>query len=653
MRIDQLLRTASQKYGDDPKAFYAYIALELVNTFEIFDLLEQKSLLKKDLAKYIPESTRRSGIGGFGARKIGEPPHVTLKNLSMSHQSMLGCLREDEHVLLLASLKGLDLQTGFGYYKTVLKEMLSKNLHRVENFELETPLVGRTKEIGEIQRILFRNNRNNVLIVGPTGVGKTFLAKAMRQYLHEGKMYQLFAGNNSLLDSVVSIISSNHGSKPIFLLDELFTFETNHIKYIIDNARIISTANESVYRKFMVDYPHIFSKFEVLQLEEVPLDDLNRILTFHCQLLTQTRQVEWEPDILDEVVKLSKQFLQETAFPSKSISVLEEAAFYARQQQLHCLTKDMLRVIISQRTNIPIGSLTDIEKRDLTNLEFNLKSRVKGQDQAVAKVAQTIQRSRLGFGNPSRPIGSFMFVGPSGVGKTELAKSIARELFGDEEAMVRLDMSEFAEAHMVQRLIGSPPGYVGYEDGGQLTNPVRQKPYTLVLLDEIEKAHPRVFDIFLQVLDDGRLTDGQGKKVDFTHTVIVATSNAGNEDVLDMISEGRSRQEIQAELKEILQDYFRIEFINRFNEIIIFDPLTPDALFEIARNHFVKFQGELAMKGVQFSISDFTIAQIAQAAYDPKYGARGLQRLIQERIENPITEKLLSGELQPGSAIEF
>jgi ATP-dependent Clp protease ATP-binding subunit ClpB len=214
--------------------------------------------------------------------------------------------------------------------------------------------------------------------------------------------------------------------------------------------------------------------------------------------------------------------------------------------------------------------------------------------------------------------------------------------------MVRLDMSEFSEAHMVQRLIGSPPGYVGYEEGGQLTNPVRSKPYSLVLLDEIEKGHPRVFDIFLQVLDDGRLTDGQGKKVDFCNTVIIATSNAGIEDILDMISEGKTHDEIITELKEVLQDYFRIEFINRFDDIVIFNALTPDALYDIAVMHVDRIKEELIKKGIDLKVSPDTLKAIAKEAYDPRYGARGLFRIVQEKIENVIAEGIMSGKIENG-----
>ncbi len=345
--------------------------------------------------------------------------------------------------------------------------------------------------------------------------------------------------------------------------------------------------------------------------------------------------------------------MPDQSFPAKGINLLEETALFAKNQSLHAVTVEMLRAIISEKTSIPIGSLTEFDKKDLSELPKKLAKKVKGQDNAIARVAKVIQRSKLGFGNKNRPIGSFLFVGPSGVGKTELAKVLAKEIFGDEEAMVRLDMSEFAEAHTVQRMIGAPPGYIGFEEGGQLTNPIKTKPYNLVLLDEIEKAHPRIFDIFLQVLDDGRLTDGQGRVVDFKNTIIIATSNAGIEDIIDLIEEGKTQNEIEKEIKEILQDYFRIEFINRFDDIIVFDALTPDALERIGELQIEKLKQELEKRNIGFSVSQQTLSHLAKEGHDPRYGARGMIRLLQDKIENKLAEMIINDEIKEGERVEF
>ena len=363
--------------------------------------------------------------------------------------------------------------------------------------------------------------------------------------------------------------------------------------------------------------------------------------------------VQYADQTLAEVIKLTKQHISELSFPAKGISLLEETAHFSKSQNEVLVTPEMARVVVSQKANIPIASLTDFDKKDLSELDERIKQKVKGQDHAVKKIARSIQRSRLGLNRSNKPIGSFLLVGPSGVGKTELAKVLAQEIFGDVENMIRIDMSEYSEPHTVQRLVGAPPGYIGYEEGGQLTNPVKNKPYSLVLLDEIEKAHPKVFDVFLQILDDGRLTDGRGKVVDFRNTMIIATSNAGIEDILDLIEEGKQHTEIEKEIKDIMQDYFRIEFLNRFDDIVVFKALDVPSLVGIAEIQIQKLAIELYTRGITLEVKPETIQQLAESAYDPKYGARGLQRIIQENLENPIVEMIMHDQVQPGQRIVY
>jgi len=653
MTIQTIIKEASNSYAENEVAFFATVALTILEQTESFSLLDSAETVKQNLQELLKESHSKENKL-FHAKQhttLSVEAHVD-QHCALQRQ-LLDCPTNDEHVVLLAALKGLE-ELGVSHdYRSVLKEILLNNLHKVENVAEPVSFFGRQKEIAEITRILQRTFRNSVLLVGETGVGKTTLAQALRSRLRDTKVFQLFSGNSAFLDQVVNIISSTAGRKSLLFMDELFTFEAGQIKYAVENCQIIGTANESSYKKFAAENPGIISRFEVITIEEPVTSEIKEILISHQKQITERLHVEWEKDFIKELISLAKQYIPDQSFPAKGIYLLEETAFLAQSQSLHIVSKEMLRVIISEKTSIPIGSLTDLERKDLSALPEKLAKKVKGQDEVIARVAKVIQRSKLGFGKKNRPIGSFLFVGPSGVGKTELAKALAKEIFRDEDAMVRLDMSEFAEAHTVQRMIGAPPGYIGFEEGGQLTNPIKAKPYNLILLDEIEKAHPRIFDIFLQVLDDGRLTDGQGKVVDFKNTVIIATSNAGIEDILDLIEEGKPQTEIEKELKEILQDYFRIEFINRFDDIIIFNALNPEALEKIGELQVAKLQQELAKRNIGFSVSQQTLARLAKEGYDPRYGARGMIRLVQEKIENKLAEMIINDEIKEGERVEF
>lgn len=305
--------------------------------------------------------------------------------------------------------------------------------------------------------------------------------------------------------------------------------------------------------------------------------------------------------------------------------------------------------VVSRATGIPVSKMMEGERQKLLHMKDALGERVIGQDEAVRRVAETILRSRAGLADPNRPYGSFLFLGPTGVGKTELTKALAQFLFDTEDAMVRIDMSEFMEKHSVARLIGAPPGYVGYEEGGYLTEAVRRHPYAVILLDEVEKAHPDVFNVLLQVLDDGRMTDGQGRTVDFKNTVIVMTSNLGSSEIQEMI--GESRESVKAAVMSEVKDHFRPEFINRIDEIVIFNSLGNEAIRRIAKIQLKLLQARVAAQDIKLDVTDSALDELAKVGFDPHYGARPLKRAIQEYVENPLAMVMLEGRAGPGDTI--
>ena len=315
------------------------------------------------------------------------------------------------------------------------------------------------------------------------------------------------------------------------------------------------------------------------------------------------------------------------------------------------VTEEEVAEIVSKWTGIPVAKMLEGEKEKLLHMEDAIRERVVGQDEAVTAVANAIRRSRAGLSDPRRPIGSFLFLGPTGVGKTELTKALANFLFDTDDAMVRLDMSEFMEKHSVARLIGAPPGYVGYEEGGYLTEAVRRRPYSVILLDEVEKAHPDVFNVLLQVLDDGRLTDGQGRTVDFRNTVIVMTSNLGSQRIQELSGEERY-DEMKAAVMEVVGTHFRPEFINRVDDVVVFHPLSRQDIRRIVDIQLAYLHDRLADREITISLSDAARDKLADAGFDPVYGARPLKRAIQQQVENPLANEILSGRFKPGDVIE-
>jgi len=315
------------------------------------------------------------------------------------------------------------------------------------------------------------------------------------------------------------------------------------------------------------------------------------------------------------------------------------------------VTDEEVAEIVSKWTGIPVSKMLEGEKEKLLQMESVVQHRVVGQDEALTVVANAIRRSRAGLSDPRRPIGSFLFLGPTGVGKTELTKALANFLFDTDDAMVRLDMSEFMEKHSVARLIGAPPGYVGYEEGGYLTEAIRRRPYSVILLDEIEKAHPDVFNVLLQVLDDGRLTDGQGRTVDFRNSVVVMTSNLGSQLIQEMAGE-ENYESMKASIMEVVGSHFRPEFVNRIDDLVVFHPLGREHIRKIVDIQLGYLHDRLAERDIRIRLSDAARDKLANAGFDPVYGARPLKRAIQQQVENPLAQEILKGRFKPGDVIE-
>ena len=377
---------------------------------------------------------------------------------------------------------------------------------------------------------------------------------------------------------------------------------------------------------------HIKEKLEAARLE---LEAARRAVD-----LTKMSELQY-----GKIPELERQLAAATQAEKKE----EETGKQVKRLMRNKVTEEEIAEIVSKWTHIPVTKMLEGEREKLLHMEDALHKRVVGQDEAITVVANAIRRSRAGLSDPNRPVGSFIFLGPTGVGKTELCKTLASFLFDTEESMVRIDMSEFMEKHSVARLIGAPPGYVGYEEGGYLTELVRRKPYSVILLDEIEKAHPEVFNILLQVLDDGRLTDGQGRTVDFRNTVIVMTSNLGSQIVQEMV--GERYDKMKTAVLKIVGEHFRPEFLNRIDEIVVFHALGKEQILTISAIQIERLQQRLQDKGLHLKVEDSALEFLAKTGYDPVYGARPLKRAIQQYLENPLANDILAGKFLPGSEI--
>lgn len=613
------------------------------------------------------------------------------------------------------------------------------------------PVIGRVDEIERVLQILSRRTKNNPVLIGDPGVGKTAIVEGLAQRIFENKVPEnlshkrvvaldlssMIAGTKyrgEFEDRLTKIINEIKAAGDVIIfIDELHTIiGAGAAEGAIDAANILkpslargefqcigaTTINE--YRKHIEKDAALERRFQPITVDEPSLEESIEILKGIRDRYEAHHGVKISDEAIEVAVRLSSRYISDRFLPDKAIDLIDEAASRVRlasyllppeikeqetrlddiikekeaainaqeyekaamlrdeEQQLKdqienqrkewvskrsveagSVTEDEITNIISRWTGIPVSKMAMEESERLLQLEEILHSRVIGQNEAVKAVARAVRRARAGLKNPKRPIGSFIFLGPTGVGKTELARALAEAMFTSEDAVIRLDMSEYMEKHAVSRMIGSPPGYVGYDEGGQLTEKVRRKPYSVILLDEIEKAHPDVFNILLQVLEDGRMTDGQGRTVDFRNTIIIMTSNVGVENMQKNTTMGFTRAVDEAEdynrmkekVLEQLKHTFRPEFVNRIDELIVFQSLTEDELKEIITLLIKDLKKRLEDNGFELELSDEARRLILKEGYEPAYGARPLKRAIQKLVEDKVSEEILKKTVDQGDTI--
>ena len=558
------------------------------------------------------------------------------------------------------------------------------------------PVIGREREIRRAIQILSRRSKNNPVLIGEPGVGKTAVAEALAQRICDGRVPEdlrdkrlvsldltaMLAGTKYRGDFEervkVVLKEVERAGNVILFIDELHTIvgagsaegaidAANILKPALgrDALQVIGATTLEEYRRHIEKDAALERRFQPVRVSEPTEEETLTILRGVRERLERHHRLTFSDEALHAAVRLSVRYIGDRFLPDKAIDLLDEAAsrvrlqaFSAPSERRRPVTAEDVAQVVSQWTGIPAAAITRDEGQRLLHMEDVLHRRVMGQPDAVRAVSAAVRRSRVGLGDPNRPIGSFLFLGPTGVGKTELCRALAEALFGDEKALIRIDMSEYMERHAVSRLIGSPPGYVGHEEGGQLTEAVRRKPYSVVLFDEIEKAHEDVFNLLLQVMDDGCLTDSLGRRVNFKNTVVVMTSNIGAKAITDSrrplgftpAENGpeRSDREIRELVFADLRRTFRPEFLNRVDETIVFHRLGQPELRAIAQKLLSAVSRRMERSGVHLTVEEAALDTLVRQGYDPRYGARPLRRAIQSAIEDPAAELLLSGSLAPG-----
>ncbi|MBO1298900.1 MULTISPECIES: ATP-dependent Clp protease ATP-binding subunit [unclassified Enterococcus] len=629
-------------------------------------------------------------------------------------------------------------------------DSLARDLTKLAKENRLDPVVGRSREVKRLIQILSRRTKNNPVLVGEPGVGKTAIAEGLAQKIILGEVPEEMRAKRLMMLDMGALVAGTkyrgefedrmkkvideiyHDGQVILFIDELHTLigaggaegaidASNILKPALARGELqtIGATTLDEYQKYIEKDSALERRFARIQVDEPTADEAEEILRGLRSRYEEHHHVEITDEAVRAAVNLSVRYITSRQLPDKAIDLIDESAAKVRleqaddlsetailKQEIEQLNKDKERAIqkqdfetaahlrrqekslmkklekrlaieakhkngfadrvteedvatvVSEWTGVPLQQLEKKESQRLLELEALLHERVVGQDEAVKAVSRAIRRARSGLKDPNRPIGSFMFLGPTGVGKTELAKALSEVMFGEEDALIRVDMSEFMEKYSTSRLIGSPPGYVGYDEGGQLTEKIRQKPYSVILLDEVEKAHPDVFNLLLQVLDDGHLTDAKGRKVDFRNTIMIMTSNIGATQIREEKNVGFNVQDItkdhQAMQKRILEELkkaFRPEFLNRIDETVVFHSLTKDEVHAIVQIMSQSIVKRLKEQDIQVKITPAAVDVIGKVGFDPEYGARPLRRALQKEVEDRLSEALLGGEIHLGDQI--
>ncbi|AWB10425.1 MAG TPA: AAA family ATPase [Thermodesulfobium narugense] len=655
-------------------------------------------------------------------------------------------ITEEKVYQILKDIRGTQRVTDPGAEeKYQALEKYTRNLTQLALEGKLDPVIGRDEEIERVMQILSRRTKNNPVLIGEPGVGKTAIVDGIAQKIASNDVPEILKGKQLLALDMGALIagtkfrgefeerlktiidSVTKTQNYILFIDELHTVvgagaaegaidASNLLKPALARGelRVIGATTLDEYKKYIEKDPALERRFQPVFVKEPSVDDTISILKGLRDKYEAHHRVKITDEAIESAAHLSERYISDRFLPDKAIDLIDEAAAKVRIQLSNMPTelkemenklsrlyqegqeavkredyelaaklksesealsrkfkekrdkwlidkkvnevvdKEDIANLVSKWTGIPVTELVQEEVDKLTNMENILHKRIIGQDEAVVAVSEAIRRSRSGLKDPRRPVGSFLFLGPTGVGKTELSKALAAFLFKDENALVRIDMSEYMEKHSVSRLVGAPPGYVGYEEGGQLTEVIRRRPYSVILLDEIEKAHPDVFNILLQVLDDGRLTDGKGRTIDFRNTVIIMTSNLGSDILLNSnVEDEKEFEKAKNRVLSLLNSTFRPEFLNRIDEIVVFKPLSRSDIEKIVELILNDIQERLNEKKIKLILTEDAKKFFAKEGYEPTMGARPLKRYIQKNLENIIAKELLNNRIKEGDTVKI